>query len=309
MDFKTYLAAGGADPECVLFQKMASTGHMGSGGGSKQGIYICTPAGKRLASNNSLNAQSVKKMMEQALEDWQNLPEHERIADSVESKPDHRWEWNYPEDGLVLKLTARYLSGATLQKQQPDKRFNFDYAWFGSDEVKSFLTAAPVVGKKYELPQPLFERFVRCHLLDTAQGESGTFRSDEISGKFEITITEVNATTIKLELAGLSSAAATKSNVGYYRVPRIEAEVYGFASYQRQQNRFDKFEMVGKGKIFRSIEPEADESPARHIGWYFTLADPDSPAERLFPSYIYAYEADWLEKPAVELQQLHRQRK
>ena len=58
-DHRIYRTNGGDDPECLSFQMLAARGHYGPGGGTKQGIYACTPTGKFLASINSTDPAAV----------------------------------------------------------------------------------------------------------------------------------------------------------------------------------------------------------------------------------------------------------
>lgn len=301
MDFRRYQAAGGDDPECLVFQEMASSGHYGAGGGTKQGIYVCTPGGQLLASVNSLSAEAVKDMMERGLAAWKALPDPDRRARFAESQPDHRWEWNYPEDGLVLKLTSRYLSNHPVESQQADSRFNFDYAWFSAEEAARFYPDQATVGQWYPLPDVLFQRFVRYHLLSTAHGESGTYRADEIGGTISARVLAADNKRVRLEISGTSRAAARKNNIGHGRAPRIEARLWGVATVNRESGRFEEFELVATGEIFGTVERQQNQPPARRIGWYFTLADPDNRFERLSPAQIYAYDAAWLKKPGMAL--------
>jgi hypothetical protein len=302
-DYRKYREAGGRDPECLLFQDMAAEGHYGSGGGTKQGIYVCTPAGKHLASVNTLSARGVRQMLERGLDAWEKQPEEVRNAQPPGSNPDHRWEWNYPEDGLVLKQTARYLSRNPVDDHDRDRdtRFNFDYVWFSRAEAAQFLSGSPAVGDRYEVPAVLHQRFARYHLLNTAYGESGTYRAEEVAGRLLVEVLAVEKEHVRLRLSGNSVAAARLDNIGHSRAPRIAADLLGFASFNRVTRRFDRFEMVATGEVYSTVEPVAEDRPQRSIGWYFCLADPQQPFERLYPTQIYAYDVEWIRKPEIAL--------
>ena len=304
-DFRKYRAIGGNDPECLCFQDMAAQGHYGGGGGTKQGIYVCTPSGEFLASINSLSPKSVKQMLERGLAAWNKLPEKSRHTKPAESKPVHRWEWSYPQDGLVLKQTIRYLSDDSVAEQKRDSRFNFDFAWFSADEAEQFISKTPKIGEQYELPQVLYYRFARYHLLNTAHGENGTYHANEVNGKLFVKVLAVDNQSVRIRIAGTSQATITTSeHLGMSPAPRIRAELLGFARFDRVARRFDSFELVAKGKIYDTPEPTPDEQHGRSIGWYFNLADPDLPFERLYPTHIHAYDAEWVEKPAFALHRL-----
>ena len=58
---------------------MANKGHYQKEGGSRQGIYICSPSGELLSSINSLNHDDVLFVIQQGLDKWNhdtisNLP-------------------------------------------------------------------------------------------------------------------------------------------------------------------------------------------------------------------------------------------
>jgi hypothetical protein len=90
---------------------MAEHGHYGGRPGTtRQGIYVCAPSGKFLASVNSNDADRVLAMMREGLAAWEMLPADQRQL-SAESavKPRHRWEDSYPTEGLVVNVISRDL--------------------------------------------------------------------------------------------------------------------------------------------------------------------------------------------------------
>ncbi len=306
-DFNKYRAAGGSDPECISFQDMAAKGHYGAGGGTKQGIYVCTPSGELLAAINSLSPKAVKEMLERGLAAWNKLPEKSRRAKPPNWKPDHRWEWSYPEKGLVLKQTSRYLPEELIKDQQPDPRFNFDFAWFSADEAAQLIPKTPIVGQQHRVPDNLYRRLARYNLLNNAHGETGTYYADDVLGKLMVKVLSVDDQTVRIRISGTSQATAGDSNYfGLSPARRIQATLLGFADFGRVEQQFRSFELVGKGKIYKSSNPAPDEKHTRLIGWYFTLADPDRSVDRLFPTHLRAYDADWVKKPTLQLSDLGR---
>ena len=73
----------------------------------------------------------------------------------------------------------------------------------------------------------------------------------------------------------------------------------GFAEFDRAKQKFAEFDLVATGKIFKKAE--SDPKEAKSIGWYFSLADPDKPAEKLSPTHLYGYDAKWVKKPRFAL--------
>jgi len=94
---------GAQDNDANIFQEMANKGHYRRVGGSRQGIYVCTPKGDLLSSINSLDADVVLNTVKTGLEKWHELPLTERsLPENYLLNASHRWENSYPEDGLVL---------------------------------------------------------------------------------------------------------------------------------------------------------------------------------------------------------------
>ena len=72
----------------------------------------------------------------------------------------------------------------------------------------------------------------------------------------------------------------------------------------RENARFDAFELIAIGTVTPHSQSEGDPAELRSIGWHFTLAPRDKPSARLSPTYLFAYDAEWVEKPKVELHAL-----
>ena len=301
-DYRKYQAAGGDDPECVCFQEMAAQGHFGAGGGTKQGIYVCTPGGKLLGSINSLSAEAVQKMMERSLAAWQDLPAADRVARPTASQPKHRWEWSAPEGGLILKETIRYLQDEAPDEQTPDSRFNHDFAWFSAEEARRLIPASPIVGKTYEVPPEIYRRLARCHLLNTAHGEGGTYHAHQVEGELTVTILQADAEQIHIQLEGQGVSTGNREKTyGLAPAARIRTKLFGVARFDLASDQFDQFELVVLGKLYSSNEAEAQDPAAKNIGWYFTLADPQRPFDRLPPTHLHAYDAAWVAQPNIRL--------
>jgi hypothetical protein len=305
-DFNQYQKSGGSDPECICFQDMASKGHYGDGGGTKQGIYVCTSQGEFLASINSLSADAVAAMLERGLSKWKNRTIASVATPDALPAPLHRWEWSYPDQGLVLKQTTRYLSDSQRPLVERDNRFNFDFVWFDSNEAKLFLPTHPVVGKEFEFPKILFERLAQYHLIETAHGESGIYHSNEVAGAIRGKVIEVEPRTLKIQITGNCRSLANRTEYrGLSPAKQIQIAIHGSFVFDRTENQFDQFELVAKGRIFNSTQLADAKTSSRSIGWYFTLADPAKPSERLFPTHLHAYGAAWVKQPALPLHNLN----
>jgi formylglycine-generating enzyme required for sulfatase activity len=278
---------------------MAAKGHYGPGAGTKQGIYVCTPAGEFLASINSTSPSAVGEMLQRGLQAWDDLPQASRIEEPDVPHPTHRWEASYPEDGLVLDETFRDLSG----EAGSGTRYNRDHVWFSAEEMLGFVSPATQPGDSYELPRALHLRFARHHLLDSAHGESGTFSAKEIEGGMQVEVLAIEDHKVRIRITGTSHANADPPADSDWRPQQIETGFLGFATFDRESGRFDAFELVATG----IITPRAPQ-PTRKMGWLFTLASPDRPSARLSPTHAYAYDAAWLDKPKLTLHELPARR-
>ncbi|MCA9320039.1 MAG: hypothetical protein KDB53_04855, partial [Planctomycetes bacterium] len=98
----------GKDADCRLFQKISEQGHYAGRtrpSSTRQGTYAAAPSGVLLASINSRHPEAMAEMLERALNRWNELSEAERYGDDLSALESvWRWERNYPEDGLVLRV-------------------------------------------------------------------------------------------------------------------------------------------------------------------------------------------------------------
>ena len=283
---------------------MAASGHYGNGPGTKQGIYVCTSSGEFLASINSSSPTEVTEMLRRSLELWSRLPKEKRAAEPISSKPNHRWESSYPEDGLVLTQTFRLFTFNTDLSADPEPTFNLDYVWFSAEEASQFLSNSPVQGQKYKVPQRLYRRLARHHLLNSAHGESGGFDSDQVEGELQVEIQSVVDSKVRLKITGTSDAHyKTKKETSWWP-RRIQAELLGYANYDRESSQFDDFELIAIGTVTPQSHDEGDSADLKSIGWHFTLAPRDEPSARLSPTNLFAYDAPWVKKPKFQLHAL-----
>ena len=101
---EVYRLQRAVDLDAIRFQNMAKQGHYKKEGGTRQGIYVCTPNGNLLSSTNSLNPDIVLDVIKDGLEKWKDLSSAQRnIKHARPVKASHRWEHSYPLGGLVLR--------------------------------------------------------------------------------------------------------------------------------------------------------------------------------------------------------------
>lgn len=289
----------GDDPECVFFQQMAEKGHYGGRlGASRQGIYVCAPSGKFLASINSNSPDRVLQMMRQGLDRWQELPAEARwLTEDAKIKPKHRWEDSYPVDGLVLNMYTRDLPANGQPDQDRASKWNQDRVWFSTMESRQWLPPKLSMDAQYELPRLLTMRLAQLHLVDMVKGQTNTFSEREIKdARIAVKIVGLTATIAKVEFIGQTHADSTEQS--RRTSPHgVKTQLIGSATYDRKSEHFRQFELVAVGTRwgytrFNGRRRDPNES---QIGFVFQLAPPSEP--RIAPAFIYQYNTDWVKRP------------
>ena len=299
----------GLGPESRAFQRMADRGHYRGKGGSRQGIYVCTPDGELLASINSLSADRVLATMEEGLAAWNALDEDarraglERAPDDLDQEP--RWEWSYPVGGLVLRSVNRDLPPDGLPgSPPPSERANLDHAWFSAKEARGFLPDVLEVGRTFDVDPLLTTRLARFHLVDNVRGQTLPFAPGEVQGS-RITGTVVRASGDEVELRFQGSTVAEAD--GVWRLgendwtptrewPRsLSTRILGRAVWDLRRQEFSSFELVSVGRrhgVTGLNRPPEDV--AGPIGFLFEEAG-DTPAEHIAPAFVDVYDAPWIQ--------------
>lgn len=299
----------GLGPESRAFQRMADRGHYRDPGGSRQGIYVCTPAGELLASINALEPERVLATLDAGLAAWEALaPEErrrelERLPEDLEADP--RWEWSHPADGLVLVVTSRDLpADGDPRSGPPNERANRDHAWFAADELPGLLPPAGAgPGSSFAVDPALVERLARFHAVDNVRGQTLPYAREEVAGsRLGGRVVQVAPDALELRYEGKLVAATD----GTWRMgasdwtperawPRsITTHVLGRATWDPLARRFRSFQLVALGIRHGTTglngRPEGSSGP---IGFAFELAE-DVPAERVAPGFVDVYDAPWI---------------
>jgi hypothetical protein len=289
----------GTDPECVFFQEMADHGHYGGRPGqSRQGIYVCSPSGKFLASINSNSPDRVLATLERGLKAWEELPaEERRLSKLSQISPRHRWEDSFPKDGLVLSMITRDLPADCDPSKPGADRWNQDRVWFSMDEARQWLPREPKPGAKHSLPEDLVLRLARLHLVDTVNGQTTPFLPGEVAGSQIATeVVERTGNRVKIRITG-TTKGDSEGRGERTSEHGVETRILGHATYDLGKEAFAEFQMVALGTRWgytryngRRRAPEA--SP---VGYVFELTPSDAPP--IAPAFIYDYDAKWVSRP------------
>ena len=287
---------------------MANKGHYRRVGGSRQGIYVCSPGGKLLASINSLNPDDVLKMIDDGLDKWNDLPLSERqLPENYKPQALHRWEDSYPVKGLVLKSAkADVFTDPPVQTERGD-RWNMDHVWFSKDEARLWLPKDPKEGDTYQLPTILKDRLFRFHMVDNVRGQTLPFAPQEIKEAFvQVKIIKQKDSNIQINISGHSLAVAKGPwllgendwTPTHALDHGIQTNLLGAATYDLEMEKFTEFEMVALGKWHGKTQNNGRHSgpDSGRIGALYSLAT-DSPKDRIAPAFVDLYNADWIIQP------------
>lgn len=259
------------DAEGEFYRQIAGQGPRNNFNGTTQGLYVGTADGKFLGFNNNRGPDRVKRMMLEALEQF----EPAKVEELEAGKPDPRFARTPPEGGLVIRVTSKVLGGYAETDDEWKKLFQAamgrDHLWVRKDEHQAIV--------KGELPDSLARRIARFHLIDNTRGEPPMWEEDEIRS-LELSLNDG-------KLSGRVHLETKDGSRGF------EADLLGVV--ETKDGRVTRFDMVAKGDFwgagtFTGGAPEG-KFP---FGVAFTLTDesdefakvPPQGAKGWLPDYI-----------------------
>lgn len=288
----------GEDPESLFFQEMANQGHAGGRpGSSRQGIYVCAPSGRFLASVNHNSPDRVLRTMRAGLVAWQRLPADERrlVKESV-IEPRHRWENSYPEDGLVVNVFSRDLPEQCEPNQPCASEWNQDFLWFSRDEARGWLGRNPQPGDEHAVPDRLVARVARFHLVDNVKGETPQFSLPGVAeSRITTHVVDRSGSIVKLKIEGTTQGSAGE---GWWQSANgVVTRLLGRAEFDLRQVAFTEFEIVALGRRwgYTRFNGRRRDPRTGPLGFVFRLSAPNAP--RVAPTHIASYQAEWVVHP------------
>ena len=293
------------DAKGEFFRLVAEQGHYGGRTkptATRQGLYACTAEGELLTSINTREADGVLEMMQQALDKWHQRPifsTQRNVPESYEPAPGYRWE--YPDGGLILKVSVRDLPRESPVTELPNAKgeanaqHNLDYAWFTKTEASAMVPPEIQAGQSYPAPEIFVQRIARFHLVDTVRGESPRLGAEDVK-KAEMTLTVKSATAdqVNLRIEGeVRNEAHPSFDVNPFsgqavdKGRGVDLRLLGYLHYDRQQKEFDRFDMIAVGQRWgaTTYNGRFDDLGPAPIGFAFELA-PNSPIDRTPPQAI-----------------------
>jgi len=239
----------------------------------------------------------VQRLLTTALKAWGTASSEERsLKTFAKGKPDARFDFHPPVDGLALRTTMRDLPREGL-KQSNLAIVNFDHVWLSNEEMNSIIPSDPAVGDSFKLNDKLTKKFARYYFLDSVRGESEPYRNQHIEfADISFSIVKATDQIIKMKISGrckVNRPATGKKNPysGQVISKNMGSNllVYGIAEVDRSLARFKRFEMLAVGTRWggSTYNFRGDDLASSPIGFGFQLiadvsTDPTPPR---FQSY------------------------
>lgn len=274
---------------------------------TRQGVYIVTAEGQLLASTGPTSADSVFAVMSQGLKAWSEGPAPVAPV-SVPSSRVRIEEDSYPEEGLVLEMTARDLDG---HEDPPDRMqrtsspfparsasithpLNFDHVWFSEGESRAWIPEEREIGRSRFVPDSLVVRIACLHWLDSVSGLPPTrFLPEDLGGSWiRSEIIAFEGTSIRLRFTGETGADAKPPAFGASTLS-ISTQLLGYATYDEASRSFVRFDAVALARRFKvKTVHDAPVAMSKNIGFAMTLARPNAP--RTPPHFLHRYDVEWV---------------
>lgn len=244
----------------------------------------------------------MSEMMREALTKWNAMSTAERMLPmnpSALKAAVVRGENKYPENGLVLRVFSRDLPRTGGPTDWRKGTWNQDYAWYSANELVSMLPADIAEGERAAVPMALVSRLARFNFIDNVCGQTSEFPSaNVVSAQMDVKVLKVvgKVATIRYTgetktertgswpIRGLGDPTAVPQRLG------VEVKIFGTATYDTTRERFTSFEMLALGIRFGATQYNGrqDDPGPSPVGYYLTLGG-KSPAERVAPSFFWAY--------------------
>ena len=286
-----------------FFQKIAEQGHYAGRTeptGTRQGIYIATPEGTLIRSDNTTNAAQVTGLIYPALRHWKvSYADENRDEVNAQVELDQKMHPKFPVGGIALLQTMRDLP-------RPDQtsieawRHNFDHVWMSRSEAMSFIPSKKEVGAERPVDPKFTRRFLQYHLVDQVRGSSSPwvdedFQTSELVSK----VVELTDDIIHLEVAGIAKINQEPSgklnpflNKRITRDRGVELKIRGKLVYDRAAKTFKRFDLIAFGDrwgadVYNGRHGDLEPAP---IGFAFELVDaeidPAPPTFMLWNKYF-----------------------
>jgi hypothetical protein len=239
------------------------------------------------------NGQLLSHSLNEGLAKWEKIPETERKTLEDLGKYDTTLDPVPPTGGLVLKVYARGLMRDPVGRFQiyktevaRSREPGRDHLWLTQAEWQALVPARPAPGEVVAVPAPIVERICRYCLIDLVRvgGNGGARRREDVrSGEWRLTVAEVTPASVRLRLDGSARLVTHDRGSGAVdKEGKVDAyQVLGILSYDRKQESFTRFDLVGLSETGHYDDIHRKALP---LGVAFQLAHGQAPADRVAPS-------------------------
>jgi hypothetical protein len=295
------------------FRAVAKQGHFGRTllAPTQQGTYFATPAGKLLASGNSLDAAGMLALCQQAQRAWDAQPKAERRPPPATTTAPTTAAVHSSKPALALAVTLRRFFPRALSDQpaspeqlrasglprylqryvadKPETFFevaeNHDQAWFTADETRAWLPPRLVAGERAPVAPAQVQRLARLHMLDTVRALAEPYPAACVKhAELTATVVAVAADIATIEFEGsvqmfqeqLPELARTNERTA--AVPRqsqrgYDAVLLGKATFDIKTGAFTSFELIALGEKIGGSKLSAFASSPMGIAFMLAPAD------------------------------------
>ena len=248
------------DSEGRFDQKIANQGPRKVGVGTTQGHYAATADGRLLGFRNNRGADRTIELLRAALKKFQP----KTVAVIERGRPDTRYDYPPPKDGLVVRTHAKVLGGYEATDNEWRRMFQEgvgrDNFWIRADEHDALAEG--------HVAKSLTTRMARFHLVDNTRGEPPMWRAEDI-----------RKSSLALKDGKLTGTVELKTGRGERA---FKAELLGFVEVTK--GRVTRFDVVAKG-VFRGEGRYTRGAPKGEfpLAISFQLADGSDVADVLPP--------------------------
>jgi len=231
---------------------------------------VCGPDGSLLGFTNNRSPERVKAMLKKALADFKPSD----VAPIGKGKADPNFNYEPPQGGLVVTVTALVLEGHDLSEDPDLRRFQEsmgrDVLWVRKDEQDALARG--------EFPASLRRRLVLYTLTDFTRGEPGFWDPKE-----------VKASEFVLQDGQMTGSAHLESATRGFK-PRFRGVV------EAKDGRVTRFDLVAHGEAWGYGGTTATAAPKGKftLGIAFRLAPGSDEADKVMPQGAKAWYPDYI---------------
>jgi hypothetical protein len=226
-------------------------------------VVVATAGGRTLGEGREQRLR--KQELSVALAEYQKLPERERkpeLPDPKKAIPARRPVPAPPPGGLIVRGYCTYMrqqeskfvrSREFYYKENPDRwaaETQSDMLWLTREEWQSLVPAEAKVGSQANVAEPIQQRFFSTIAIDYMEGSVNSLPPRAMT--MTLTVEQANAKAIHLRLDG-HAELGKRFDVKLRGQPNTrgcEVRVLGYLTYNRQENRFTRFDLVGIGQAW-----------------------------------------------------------